>query len=148
MEYPNIPGVKGCRFLNSFSAADRGVSAKLYHSNSWEKQGLNPSPCASFKIFSIVARANGQCFSICIHQFSQKKRNIIFPGNFPEAIEVNPRRRVRITCMPAGIRNIVISRIAHIPAKNHITKTAVRFQRRKEIFLLKYISPSKRHRYR
>src|ERR1043165_5317068 len=46
-----MPGVNGVRFLNCLSLADCGVSAKLYHSNSWEKKGANPCLFASATIF-------------------------------------------------------------------------------------------------
>ena len=47
IEYPNIPGVNGFKFLNCFSFADCGVSAKLNHSNSCAKMGAKPILFAS-----------------------------------------------------------------------------------------------------
>src|SRR5215510_9289723 len=53
-----MPGVRGVRFLNCLSFAVCGVSAKLYHSNSCEKNGEKPCLFAWLIIF----------FSSCLGQ--------------------------------------------------------------------------------
>ena len=46
-----MPGVSGLKILKCFSWMLWGVSAKLYHSNSWEKMGRKPAETASAKTF-------------------------------------------------------------------------------------------------